>query len=80
MKISDFGVVRDLTSSASVAKTFTGTSSFVLFFLKLLLLCMMMTVDVTQLCILGTLCYMSPERIMGEDYSYSSDIWSLGLV
>jgi serine/threonine protein kinase len=23
---------------------------------------------------------MSPERIMGEEYSFSSDIWSLGLV
>lgn len=28
----------------------------------------------------GTKTYMSPERIMGEEYSYSSDIWSLGLV
>lgn len=27
----------------------------------------------------GTLTYMSPERINGEGYSYSSDIWSLGL-
>ena len=23
---------------------------------------------------------MSPERILGNDYSYSSDIWSLGLI
>ncbi|CAM9981878.1 unnamed protein product [Choristocarpus tenellus] len=22
---------------------------------------------------------MSPERIRGEDYSYASDVWSLGL-
>lgn len=28
----------------------------------------------------GTKTYMSPERIMGKEYSYSSDIWSLGLV
>ncbi len=28
----------------------------------------------------GTRTYMSPERIVGEEYSYSSDIWSLGLV
>ncbi len=34
MKISDFGVVRDLTSSSSIAKTFTGT--LVLFSFKLL--------------------------------------------
>jgi serine/threonine protein kinase len=23
---------------------------------------------------------MSPERILGKDYSYSSDVWSLGLI
>ena len=28
----------------------------------------------------GTLIYMSPERMGGKNYSYSSDIWSLGLV
>lgn len=27
----------------------------------------------------GTVTYMSPERIKGEQYSYDSDIWSLGL-
>jgi len=27
----------------------------------------------------GTLTYMSPERIAGDDYSYTSDVWSLGL-
>lgn len=27
----------------------------------------------------GTSAYMSPERIMGQKYSYSSDIWSIGL-
>lgn len=27
----------------------------------------------------GTVCYMSPERITGESYSFSSDIWSFGL-
>jgi serine/threonine protein kinase len=27
----------------------------------------------------GTLTYMSPERINGGEYGYSSDIWSLGL-
>lgn len=27
----------------------------------------------------GTLTYMSPERISGDGYSYSSDIWSLGM-
>jgi len=28
----------------------------------------------------GTMIYMSPERIHGKKYSYSSDIWSLGLM
>lgn len=27
----------------------------------------------------GTITYMSPERISGESYSYASDVWSLGL-
>ncbi|KAL1515893.1 hypothetical protein AB1Y20_002507 [Prymnesium parvum] len=28
----------------------------------------------------GTTCYMSPERLAGEAYSYSADIWALGLI
>ncbi|CAM9203302.1 unnamed protein product, partial [Hapterophycus canaliculatus] len=27
----------------------------------------------------GTVTYMSPERINGDEYSYSSDVWSLGM-
>lgn len=27
----------------------------------------------------GTVTYMSPERIRNENYSYPADIWSLGL-
>lgn len=27
----------------------------------------------------GTVTYMSPERIRSENYSYAADIWSLGL-
>jgi mitogen-activated protein kinase kinase 1 len=27
----------------------------------------------------GTVTYMSPERIKGDEYSFDSDIWSLGL-
>lgn len=27
----------------------------------------------------GTVTYMSPERIKGDEYSYDSDMWSLGL-
>lgn len=51
VKISDFGVVRELNQTGSLAKTFTGT-----------------------------LTYMSPERITETNYSYASDIWSLGMV
>nr|CCC93678.1 putative MAP kinase kinase [Trypanosoma congolense IL3000] len=29
---------------------------------------------------IGTLTYMSPERLKGEPYSFSADVWSLGLV
>lgn len=28
----------------------------------------------------GTLTYMSPERLKGEQYSYAADVWSFGLV
>lgn len=28
----------------------------------------------------GTIAYMSPERMNSEDYSYPSDVWSLGLI
>lgn len=28
---------------------------------------------------IGTTAYMSPERIKGEEYSFASDVWSLGL-
>lgn len=35
----------------------------------------------TQVCntFLGTLTYMSPERLENAQYSYPADIWSLGL-
>ncbi|CAN0475795.1 unnamed protein product, partial [Ectocarpus sp. 8 AP-2014] len=28
----------------------------------------------------GTTTYMSPERINGDEYSYSADVWSLGMM
>ena len=28
----------------------------------------------------GTLSYMSPERLEGEEYSFPSDIWSIGMI
>jgi serine/threonine protein kinase len=38
--------------------------------------------NTTDLCntFVGTKTYMSPERIEGKEYSFSSDIWSLGLI
>jgi len=28
----------------------------------------------------GTMPYMSPERMEGEKYSFEADIWSLGII
>eukprot|EP00966_Prymnesium_polylepis_P006068 138928-Prymnesium_polylepis.3 len=28
----------------------------------------------------GTTCYMSPERLAGEQYSYTADVWAFGLI
>jgi len=50
VKISDFGIIRDVTEDQANAHTFVGT-----------------------------MVYMSPERINGEAYSFASDIWSFGL-
>eukprot|EP00742_Colponemidia_sp_Colp-10_P004458 GILJ01004759.1.p1 GENE.GILJ01004759.1~~GILJ01004759.1.p1 ORF type:complete len:351 (+),score=44.11 GILJ01004759.1:32-1054(+) len=38
--------------------------------------------DTQGLCatFVGTVTYMSPERILGQTYNFSSDVWSLGLV
>lgn len=30
--------------------------------------------------VIGTTCYMSPERIRGQSYGLKSDVWSLGLI
>jgi len=51
IKLTDFGISRDLNSTIAMAATFVGTAT-----------------------------YMSPERALGEDYSYASDIWSVGMV
>jgi len=50
VKISDFGIVRELEQTRDVVDTFVGTKV-----------------------------YMSPERIVGDSYSYASDVWSFGL-
>merc|ERR1719343_416807 len=51
VKLTDFGISKDLNSTVGVAATFVGTAS-----------------------------YMAPERALGKDYSYQSDIWSAGMV
>mmetsp|Transcript_90919 Transcript_90919/g.211551 ORF Transcript_90919/g.211551 Transcript_90919/m.211551 type:complete len:334 (-) Transcript_90919:64-1065(-) len=51
VKLTDFGISKDLNSTVGVAATFVGTAN-----------------------------YMSPERVLGKDYSYRSDVWSAGMV
>jgi len=51
VKLSDFGISKQLESTDSLA--------------------------VTQC---GTIQYMSPERLMGDEYSFESDVWSVGII
>lgn len=51
VKLSDFGISRQLENTMAVAGTFCGTAQ-----------------------------YMSPERIVGEGYSYAADVWCVGLI
>lgn len=51
MKLTDFGISRDFSTSKDFMKTF-----------------------------IGTLQYMSPERMESQKYNYLSDMWSFGLL
>eukprot|EP00931_Biecheleriopsis_adriatica_P088547 TRINITY_DN62847_c0_g1_i1.p1 TRINITY_DN62847_c0_g1~~TRINITY_DN62847_c0_g1_i1.p1 ORF type:complete len:375 (+),score=60.30 TRINITY_DN62847_c0_g1_i1:168-1127(+) len=51
VKLTDFGISKDLDSTLGVAATFVGSAN-----------------------------YMSPERAEGKDYSFRSDVWSVGMV
>jgi len=51
VKLSDFGISRQLEKTHAFSKTFVGTVT-----------------------------YMSPERLVGEPYAFSSDLWSVGLI
>lgn len=51
MKLTDFGITKQIDGEESLAGTFVGTLN-----------------------------YMSPERMEGERYSYAGDVWSLGIV
>ena len=50
VKLADFGILREMTSSDEMVSTF-----------------------------IGTLFYMSPERVAGKPYSFASDIWAFGM-
>merc|ERR1719433_174258 len=51
VKLTDFGIAKDLDTTLAMAGTFVGTVT-----------------------------YMSPERCLGNDYSFASDVWSVGMV
>ena len=51
VKLSDFGVAKQLTSSDGFAMTQVGSTA-----------------------------YMSPERMKGEEYTYTSDVWAAGVI
>jgi len=51
VKLTDFGIGKQMDSEEFLAGTFVGTMN-----------------------------YMSPERMEGEKYHYEGDIWSLGIV
>jgi serine/threonine protein kinase len=50
VKISDFGLVKQLDGTQAMCATFVGTQA-----------------------------YLSPERILGEQYTAAADIWSIGI-
>ena len=51
VKLSDFGVSKQLNGTHAMAMTQVGTTS-----------------------------YMAPERLQGDEYSYASDVWSVGVI
>ena len=51
LKLSDFGISKQLDSSQALAMTQVGSTA-----------------------------YMSPERLKGDEYSFVSDVWSVGII
>lgn len=45
----------------------------------MIILALMRNCDFQCATFVGTVTYMSPERIRNDNYSYPADIWSLGL-
>lgn len=66
VKITDFGLVKTLSRATSGSSNKTDLNPAV-------------SLGSHTSTFVGTLSYMSPERLLGQLYNYSSDIYSLGL-
>lgn len=88
-KITDFGVSAGLFDSMSMV-CFLLVVKYIVFLVNVLyfFLVKFFILNNKYMCLVnlfqcatfvGTAAYMSPERIMNSHYSYSADIWSLGL-
>lgn len=64
VKLSDFGILRQIDDVSSASGSTPGRQGEMM--------------DRAHTFV-GTVSYMAPERIDGREYSYNSDIWSLGL-
>ncbi|RLN89633.1 hypothetical protein BBJ28_00017984 [Nothophytophthora sp. Chile5] len=89
VKLSDFGIASELGTSLGKARLAYWHCGYLAAWLFLLrsssgFLTLLLTIvwHLAAMCgtFVGTFRYMSPERIQHAEYSYSSDIWSLGLV
>jgi serine/threonine protein kinase len=70
VKLADFGLVREVSKNSSNGASHSGECDSP-----------HSVVDAVPSAhtFVGTAIYMSPERLKGDAYSYSSDVWSLGL-
>lgn len=89
VKLSDFGIATELCNSIGRDASRTVACYTCLWLARPLTRCLYTLANTfvanaggTAMCgtFVGTFRYMSPERIQRAPYSYSSDIWSLGLV
>lgn len=87
-KITDFGISAGLENSvAMVCALWLSSAVYAYFFVMLLdiwtfhhvRVFLIYLFDFQCATFVGTVTYMSPERIRNESYSYPADIWSLGL-